>query len=815
MPTSDSSTSSSDSVQFDEQHRRPTFLFTTELRLPDPPIRTIGIDLGTTNSAVAEVFSPSTQESLASAECLPIVQNTESGPMTDELVPSVVVPRVDMIGHGAKMLRASADPPLKRNQDIFYETKNDMGLQRTYHRGPAEFRSPPELAAKILAFLNHAAQQYDPDLPARTVVTVPASFQSAQRRDTVRAARLAGLKVESGDLLDEPVAAFVDYMVAHPIQCRADTNLVVFDFGGGTCDVAVFTLAPTDSGTILLAQRAVSRYHRIGGGDIDRAIVHEVLIPQLVEQASLRLIDLDYRDRMHIEPALLTAAEQLKIGLTVEITRLRSFGKYEDQRDTLHHILPNVYPCRCPSRSGLALRSPRLSAYQFDQVLEPFLDNDFLYARDTEYYTTRSIFSPISSSLDSAEITPAEVNMCLLVGGSSLIPQVRDAVARFFSASVILAHGDRQSTQIAVARGAAYNALSLALTGKSILEPVASENLYLSAEGGPIELIRQGVAVPYPSSDNRWAENTELTVPETADFTDLRVEVVAGSERRAVFFETWTGIPVANRGDPLLLRYRYDEHQVLHLEMSLADRPGLPAFSGTIENPMSHVENPHAARKRIDETEEKIRTRSIRPSHSVLYSLARDYSELNQPDKAIHFLTAALSRLGRADAGILTTLGIQYGHKRDWKRQERAYREAFQALPHWNGPLFNLALSQKRRGCIGEAEGTIKEALEVERDGPELVLAGQIYQKLGRAEAADAALEEAFSRFGPLRSLKSFELGWYAAGARMLGDQQKSARAAEERRRRAQGDFAERQEGVLPKLSAPSHGPNGSTESNP
>ncbi len=813
MPTNDSSPSSSAGGSFDEQRRRPTFLFPSELRLPDPPIRAIGIDLGTTNSAVAEVFSPKTHESPTSAECLPIVQNTESGPMTDELVPSVVVPGLDMIGHGAKMLRGSIDPPLKRNQDIFYETKNDMGLQRTYHRGPAEFRNPPEVAAKILAFLNHAAQEDDPHRSARTVITVPASFQSAQRKDTVHAAKLAGLRVASGDLLDEPVAAFVDYMVAYPIECRTDTNLVVFDFGGGTCDVAVFTFAPTESGRILLAQRAVSRYHRIGGGDIDRAIVHEVLLPQLAEQASLRLNDLDYRDRMHIEPALLTAAEQLKISLSVEITRLRGFGKYDELKDTLHHTLPNVYPCQCPSRAGLALRSPRLSADQFDKVLAPFLDTDTLYAQDTEYYTTRSVFSPISDSLDSADIRPAEVGMCLLVGGSSLIPQVKDAVARFFPTSVILAHGDRQSTQLAVARGAAYNALSLALTGKSIVEPVASEDLYLSAEGGAIELIKKGAAVPYPSSGNRWAENMALTVPETADFTDLRVEVVAGSERRPVFFETWTGIPVANRGDPLLLRYRYDEHQVLHLEMSLADRPGLPAFTGTIENPLSHVENPNAARKRIDETEEKIRTGSIRASHSVLYSLARDYAELNQTDKAIHFLKAALSRLGRANSGMLNTLGIQYGHKRDWKRQERAYRDAFQARPQWNGPLFNLALSQKRRDCTTEAAGTIKEALEVERDGPELVLASEIYQKLGREEAADAALEEAFSCFGPLQSLSSFELGWYAAGARMLGDQEKSAQADEERRRRARGDLTERRGGVLPKLSAPSVGPAGPTES--
>ena len=102
MPTSDPSPSSSDSAPTQARRRDPTFLLPSGLRLPDPPIRTIGIDLGTTNSSVAEVFSPSTPESLVAAECLPILQNTESGPMTDELVPSVVAPYCDMIGHGAK-----------------------------------------------------------------------------------------------------------------------------------------------------------------------------------------------------------------------------------------------------------------------------------------------------------------------------------------------------------------------------------------------------------------------------------------------------------------------------------------------------------------------------------------------------------------------------------------------------------------------------------------------------------------------------------------------------------------------------------------
>jgi len=107
---------------------------------------------------------------------------------------------------------------------------------------------------------------------ARVVVTVPVSFQAAQRHDTLRAAELAGLEVQGVDLLDEPVAAFLDYLVDHSQNLlpalETPKNLVVFDFGGGTCDVAVFQVKLSrGQDPIQIAPLTVSRYHRLGGGD--------------------------------------------------------------------------------------------------------------------------------------------------------------------------------------------------------------------------------------------------------------------------------------------------------------------------------------------------------------------------------------------------------------------------------------------------------------------------------------------------------------------------------------------------------------------
>jgi hypothetical protein len=91
----------------------------------------------------------------------------------------------------------------------------------------------------VLGALRDAAQLDGAAMPARTVVTVPASFQLAQRRDTRSAAESAAIGIGGGDLLDEPVAAFLDWVFRHPDEALSrngdPVNLLVFDFGGGTC----------------------------------------------------------------------------------------------------------------------------------------------------------------------------------------------------------------------------------------------------------------------------------------------------------------------------------------------------------------------------------------------------------------------------------------------------------------------------------------------------------------------------------------------------------------------------------------------------
>jgi hypothetical protein len=161
-----------------------------DVTLPTHPVRALGIDLGTTNSTIAEiVWRPS--QSDVKVRCLEVDQETPSGTYTHSLVPSAVAIHDGkmVVGEGAKRLLArAAEFGLERDKSLFLECKNDMGVRRTYHKAPDGFRSAPEIGGKVLSFLKEAATTHDPTPADRTAVTVPASFQAAQRLDTVKAA---------------------------------------------------------------------------------------------------------------------------------------------------------------------------------------------------------------------------------------------------------------------------------------------------------------------------------------------------------------------------------------------------------------------------------------------------------------------------------------------------------------------------------------------------------------------------------------------------------------------------------------------------
>jgi len=766
------------------------------LSLPANSLRVLGIDLGTTNSTVAEIRWKPGQEEI-DVRCLEVEQDTPFGAYTHVLVPSAValMGEKSYIGEGAKRLLARAtELGLERDKSLFLECKNDMGVQRTYHRAPPGHRCAAEIGGKVLGFIREAAAAADTPAVDRTVVTVPASFQAPQRLDTIKAAALGGITLSGGDLLDEPMAAFLDFLLTHPdaVLGKLDEprNVLVFDFGGGTCDVAVFRLGRNTETGLTVAPLAVSRYHRLGGGDIDRAIVYEVLLPQLLEQNHLGVFDLSFEDKKNsLEPALLGLAEALKIGLCSEIFRMSAFGQYDAaDKEKVIKKQPGQHVCLVKDRR-LTLQSPSLSAKQFEALLAPFLDRTLLFARETEYRLTCSIFAPIRDALDQAQIETSSIDFCLLVGGSSLIPQIGTAVAGFFPTGKLLTFGSREEVQLAIARGAAWHAFARTIFGRGIFDIIAHERISIGTSAGSHELIPKGTALPFPGP-NEWATSLGLAVQESSfpEPVKLLVEIRGGEpgSERKLYAETWIiDTPVAE-GDRLRLDYQIDENQVLNFRLTLADATDATPFSGHVDNPFTNVVNPHATRIRIQQAEEALRTGKIAQGKITeeIVGIARDYAELRMHEKAISFLERALRMKNEPAPEILNLLGMYYGETGNAAMEEKLYRECARTS-NWAAPLFNLALAQKNRGQFEEASVTVASCLERRQDGPTYTLQAIVFEARGSSTERDDALQRAMRLFAGVRAMSDWELGWYLTASQLTGEKEKIDAARDEQRRRA------------------------------
>ena len=229
-------------------------------------VSAVGVDLGTTKSCVAlAAYDADAHET--DCECVPF---PEPGiPGAPIAVPSVVAVKNGevAIGHAARRLIGRKGYTPTRN--VFRESKNDIGLRYRYWKAPEGFQSATEIASKLLNHLLRPVSDELANINTPLVITVPASFHGAQRNATLEAAHTL-VDDAQVSLLDEPYAAFLDLLFQQPEvlnQLPDSANILVFDFGGGTCDVAMFSL---DTGKHGLEPhlRATSRYHRIGGGDI-------------------------------------------------------------------------------------------------------------------------------------------------------------------------------------------------------------------------------------------------------------------------------------------------------------------------------------------------------------------------------------------------------------------------------------------------------------------------------------------------------------------------------------------------------------------
>ena len=347
----------------------------------------IGIDLGTTNSCVSVMEGseptviPNAEGKRTTPSVIAFVEGGEIKVGDPAKRQAVTNPTKTISSIKRFMGNKYSESTQEAKRAAYTVAKGDNDTPRVNIDG--RLYTPQELSAMILQKMKKTAEDYIGAEVSRAVITVPAYFNDSQRQATKEAGEIAGLKVER--IINEPTAAALAYGLD---KKSTDQKIVVFDFGGGTHDVSILEL-----GDGVFEVLATDGDTHLGGDDVDQKIINWLADEfQSEEQMDLR------QDPMALQ-RLKEAAEKAKIELS---------------SSTQTEInLPYV----TATASGPKHLVKSLSRAKFEQLIDDLV---------------KRTIAPCEKAMKSAGLSKSDIDEIILVGGSTRIPAVQQAVEKFF-----------------------------------------------------------------------------------------------------------------------------------------------------------------------------------------------------------------------------------------------------------------------------------------------------------------------------------------------------------------------------------------------
>jgi molecular chaperone DnaK len=465
--------------------------------------RIIGIDLGTTNSCV----------SIMDGQEVVVIPNSEGSRTTPSII-AITDSGEQLVGQVAKR-QAIANP-----EHTVFAVKRLMGRKfgspesnRQNEMCPYEIiksqngdawvqiknkqMSPAEVSSIVLSAMKSVAEAYMGCEVNRAVVTVPAYFNDAQRQATKDAGKIAGLSIDR--IINEPTAAALAYGREHEEGNK--TTLAIYDFGGGTFDISILEY---EEGVFSVKSTAGDTF--LGGEDFDQMLVN-YLADQFHEEHNIDLRQ-DKMALQRLKEASEKAKHELSSTLETEINLPFIAADSEGPKHLIHTVTRD----------------------DFEKLVDSLVE--------------RSL-GPCKQALKDANMTPAQIERILLVGGMTRMPLVQKSVEEFFGKPPL--RGVNPDEVVAI--GAAVQGAVLAGTADEVLLlDITPLSLGLETGGGVFtKLIERNTTVP--------TRNKQIFTTSVDNQNFVPVHVLQGERQMAkdnttlARFEL-TGIPPAPRGIP-------------------------------------------------------------------------------------------------------------------------------------------------------------------------------------------------------------------------------------------------------------------------